>query len=316
MLSIFKLSSRSSFLTELLLTLLFSGLSLSLGLLYNADQGVADFRESPLLILIFYLKNPFFIILSALITSFANYGSYITTFSMHFVGLVAAWFFVKWLKIQTFSRINRGISWMSFIVVYYGVFVIPTWILVRCGILGMSIVPEASMQSMGLTAESNFFQLYTALFNSAKYEVITTISVTGLYLMELESRRILVKNNQTLENLVTKRTKELATANDLLRKLNKKLILKNNEIQTINVNLDELAKERSKKIQLQMQALSNYAQINSHEVRAPLARILSIAKQLEDVSEMRVKEELVNSVHESADELDKVIRKINRILTA
>lgn len=316
MLSIFKLSSKNGVLTELLLTLLFSTLSLSLGFLYNADQGVADFRESPLLILIFYLKNPLFIILSSLITSFANYGSYITTFSMHFVGLFAAWFFVRWLKTQSFSRVNRGISWMGFIVVYYGVFVIPTWITVRCGILGMPILPEASMLSMGLTSDSNFFQLHGALFNSAKYEVITTMSVTGLYLMELESRRILVKNNHSLEKLVTKRTEELAIANGLLTKLNKNLILKNNEIKSINVNLDELAKERSKKIQLQMQALSKYAQVNSHEVRAPLARILSIAKQLEDVSDMSVKEELVSSVRKSADELDKVIRKVNRILTS
>ena len=315
MLSIFKLSTKSSFLSDLYLTLLFSCLSLSLGLLYNADQGVADFRESPLLILIFYLKNPLFIVLSSLITSFANYGSFITTFSMHFVGLLAAWVFMRWLKVQTFSRVRRGLSWMGFVIMYYGVFVLPVWIIVRSWILGMPMLPESGMISLGLTVDSEFSEIYLTLLNSAKYEVITTISVTSLYLMELEARRMLVTNNHELENLVDTRTEELAIANELLRKMNQKLTRKNHEIQMMNMDLDELAKERSKRIQRQMEALSNYAQINSHEVRAPLARILSVAKQLEDVSDIQVKEELINSIDASANELDDVIRKINRILT-
>lgn len=308
--------AKKNLLSDLLLTVLFSGLSLGLGLLFNFDHGVADFRESPLLILIFYLKNPFYIVVSSLITSFANYGSYVTTFFMHMVGLVAAWYFMKWLKGQSFPRLYTGISWMSFIIIYYGVFIIPCWIIVRCFVLGLPIVSVEAMTTLGLTVNSDFLEMYLALFDSAKYEVITTTLITGLYLMELEGRRILKASNQSLENLIAKRTEELELANELMMKLNKKLLLKNKEIQMINMELDELAKERSKRIKNQMEALSSYAQINSHEVRAPLSRILSIAKQLEDIKDMEVKEQMVRSVHESAYELDYVIRKINSILTA
>lgn len=315
MLSIFKTPSKSTFLNELLLMLLFGSLSLGLALLHNVDQGIADFRESPLLIHVFYLKNPLYLIGSSLITSIAtSYGSPVVTFSIHLVGLLAAWVFMSWLKKQTITRLRRGLYWMGFVIAYYGVFVLPTWILVN-NLMGLPMLPDVHLAAMGLTNDSSFMELHMAFFDSAKYEVITTMTVTVLYLMEMEARKILMMNNQSLENLVTQRTEELAMANNNLKGLNKKLIEKNNEIKTINTNLDELARIRFEKIQNQMKALSDYAQVNSHEVRAPLARILTIAEQLEDVSDMKQKEELVNNIYDSAVELDLVIRKINKILT-
>ncbi len=313
--SIFKIPSKRTVLSELLLMLLFGSLSLALALLHNADQGIADFRESPLLIHVFYLKNPLYLIGTSLITSIATtYGSPITTFTIHFVGLLAAWFFMSWLKNQSFTRLKRGLYWMGFIIAYYGVFVLPTWILVN-DLLGLPMLPEVHLSAMGLTNESTFLEYHLAFFNSAKYEVITTMSVTVLYLMEMEARKSLMMNNQTLEKLVTQRTEELAMANNDLKRLNKKLIQKNNEIKTINTNLDELARIRFEKIQNQMQTLSDYAQVNSHEVRAPLARILSISEQLEDIKDSKQREELINNINDSAVELDRVIRKINKILT-
>ena len=78
--------------------------------------------------------------------------------------------------------------------------------------------------------------------------------------------------------------------------------------------LDEQVKNRSKKTEEQLNLFHEYADINSYEVRAPLARILGllyIIQHEEDKEKINV---LIKKLNDAAKELHDVIRHMNRLL--
>jgi GAF domain-containing protein/Flp pilus assembly protein TadD len=102
---------------------------------------------------------------------------------------------------------------------------------------------------------------------------------------------------------------------------NFELISKNNEIETMNEelvsmneSLEETVRHRTSELERQNAQLTEYAFINSHLLRAPLARILGlsqlIAKNIHAPDETR----LISSLLESSNELDSIIRKISDVL--
>ena len=68
------------------------------------------------------------------------------------------------------------------------------------------------------------------------------------------------------------------------------------------------------KIEEQLGLFHEYPHINSHEVRAPLARILGLVNLLEYDNNKTVTLSLISKLKESANELDKVVRDMNRLL--
>jgi len=83
---------------------------------------------------------------------------------------------------------------------------------------------------------------------------------------------------------------------------------------TIECNLETLVNQRTKKVMEQYNLLEKYAHMNSHDVRGPLARVLGlvdiIMKEYKDSDSMNLFEKL----SESANELDDVIKRMNRLI--
>lgn len=93
------------------------------------------------------------------------------------------------------------------------------------------------------------------------------------------------------------------------------LLKLNMEINSMNENLEQLVQTRTEEIKLQNQRLIDYAFFTAHEVRGPLARILGLIElaKLKDVSD-EDKDQIMARLEETANELDEVIRVINRKL--
>lgn len=98
------------------------------------------------------------------------------------------------------------------------------------------------------------------------------------------------------------------------RQAKEALLKLNTDIHAMNENLEAMVQERTEEIGRQNQRLIEYAFFTAHEVRGPLARILGLV-ELAKINELKdEREEIMGRLKEAAEELDEVIRTINRKL--
>jgi signal transduction histidine kinase len=294
------------YLVDLFYTMLFGILSLVFATLKfyipGFEGGTSDLREIPLLISIFYIRNPIYILGLSLFTSIISPedGSFLATFLMHFISLLVAWVYYYKVNNGIKSNLIRGLGWMMFTAIYYFVFIVPILIIVN--------------KMDGVPNNLNFLDSYKTVISSLRFEFVATSLVTGLYLMQIGIRKTLIEHKQNLESKVNIRTAELAAANGRLSDMNLELISNSDQIKSMNENLDSLVKERSKKIEDQLNLLIRYAHMNSHEVRAPLARILGLLEIIKLEKSVKSDSKVVTDLCLSGKELDDVVISMNRLL--
>lgn len=138
-----------------------------------------------------------------------------------------------------------------------------------------------------------------------------------------------------LEQLINERTKLIAQQRDELVALNEELrssqeeVLaqrdalagkieeldkKNDEIERINANLEEIVEQRTKVLEDQNKRISEYAFINAHNLRGPLASILGLINLISQETDYESRVALNKHLLKSAEALDEVVRSINRML--
>jgi len=259
--------------------------------------GNTNLREIPLLISLFHLRNPVFIIGLSLFTVVDSPPDipFWVVILVHLGPLLLVGKAYRLLEKIELPDVVLGAAWMVVTVIYYVIFLIP-------------------LVTVSISAGKNILESYLAILPSTRFEIIASALVTGLYLIQLEVRKTLELSNKNLEKMVNRRTLELTAANDELQRLNKELLGSNNEIKELNENLEKMVKERTDKINDQLKQLTRYAHMNSHEVRAPLARmlgLLQLIKREDDPDQLR---ELLQLLFNSSTELDIVIKEMNRLL--
>lgn len=153
-----------------------------------------------------------------------------------------------------------------------------------------------------LNSKTSIFS--SKLINPDNRQLILTATVDISDRIKLE--RELESCNENLESVVVERTNEL-------EQLNIELKQRVEEINLANENLDRLVKERTNKINSQYNQLLEYMNINSHEVRAPLARILGLIKIMQ-LTRNEDSNDLLEKLDFSALELDLIVRRFNRQL--
>jgi len=280
-------------LVDFIYILFFGGISLFFARLSFSIPGLekglqSDFREIPLLICIFYVRNPLMLILLSVITGShtANETPFVLNFGLHAISLIGTWFLYSAVKKNIASYKYRFISWLFIVGVYFYLLLIPSYIFIG---YFFRYIPSIK-----------FAQTYSDYYDTLLIEAITASLITGLYLIQYEIRGSLETHKLNLEYVVNERTKELALVNKHLTHLNR--------------NLDEMVKRRSKKIENQLSLLVKYAHMNSHEVRAPLARLLGLVYIIGSETNEKEKHTLLKKIDVSAKELDDVVRKMNRLL--
>lgn len=104
---------------------------------------------------------------------------------------------------------------------------------------------------------------------------------------------------------------------DSLRKQNEEVKLQKEEIESINNNLEKIIVQRTKKVIEHEKLFTEYANINAHKVRSPLARILGLLNliQLEEDKEKHIKE-FLPMLKANADELNDILDEVSKSLNA
>lgn len=108
---------------------------------------------------------------------------------------------------------------------------------------------------------------------------------------------------------VEHRNKQLLNLNEILLKQTDKLQYSQEEIRSINENLEQIIDQRIKKIEERNKQLEEYAFINAHLVRGPLCRIIGLAVLMQQEEA----DPQLGAVHEKAQHVDTIIRRINEI---
>jgi signal transduction histidine kinase len=220
-------------------------------------------------------------------------------YAVHLLPLFIAWISFRFLEKKKLSNIFLGLSSMAVTSAYYLVLLLPSVIIAN---------------QITSTSENNFLELYLKFVPSSGFEIITTALVTGFYLIQYEARKTLEDNNKNLEVIVNRRTAELTEANNELLSLNEELKASNDSIRSLNENLEQMVRERTERINDQLNQLKRYAHMNSHELRAPLARMLGLLQLIKHENNVDQMKQLLDYLYITSNELDNVIREMNHLL--
>jgi signal transduction histidine kinase len=282
----------NSKLHDLTISIIFGVLSSFFGHIFFEVLGYkyayTDLREVPILIGIFYLRNPLYLLIIILLGSyrFLNHYPYWVTVIMHIpAGFFAYYAYHKLIK--SISNVWKlGVLWGLVILIYYYIVIMPSFVI--------------SYEIFGLNINPDLIENYLNLSNAARYEIITTLLVTTLYAIQLFYSNHLRKMNVELEQTVDKRTLEIAQVNEQLLQL--------------NANLEHLVEERTQRINEQLEKFQRYAHLNSHDLRAPLARVMGLVLLLQDEKDPAQREDILKKLMHSSKELDGIIHQMNRLL--
>ncbi|WKV10700.1 hypothetical protein [Marivirga harenae] len=285
---------------DILLSLIFGLLSTLLSLVKFNIPGftaaISSLNEIPLLISVFYITNPIYLIITVVISALATpeQGSIYSTILMHSGGLAFFGVFYHLVIKQYSDYVLKSIFFCSIgIIIYYAVFLIPIFIVTN--------------QALGLN-NTPFTTFYDELRRSLYFEFITSLLVVTLFLVQFNYGKKLKKYSTSLEELVSERTEELRSTVDELNHANE-------ELTSMNDGLDLMVKNRTTELEERNYQLTEYAFINSHLLRAPLARILGLTDLIRMESTDPKTQDLMDKLFNSCEELDEIIRLMSTQLS-
>jgi ligand-binding sensor domain-containing protein len=142
--------------------------------------------------------------------------------------------------------------------------------------------------------------------------------VTGYSFLKYRERK-LTRDNLILEAKVKGRTDELHRKNLEIQAQNDEILTQNEEIQSqaeeikgINENLEQLVRDRTEEVLKKTRALEEYAFINAHKLRAPVASVLGLINLMDKTQLDTDGKEINEHLKRSADELDSIVYKITK----
>lgn len=156
---------------------------------------------------------------------------------------------------------------------------------------------------------------YPVLFGASNPNVVTLsvwqLSLDYLVIAIILTAFLLFLKNKfvTYRKGIEHRHVQLQKLSEIVRVQTDKLFYNQEEIKSINENLEKIIGDRIKNIAAKNQELEEYAFINAHLVRGPLCRILGLTN-------LMIQEEnspQLESIRKKAQYVDHVTRKINEI---
>jgi signal transduction histidine kinase len=99
-----------------------------------------------------------------------------------------------------------------------------------------------------------------------------------------------------------------------LKASNEAIQVQAEEIKSINENLEELVKERTADLEKKNKALEDYAFINAHKLRAPVASILGLVPMLDTLELDSFGVEVVGHLKLSTEKLETIVNEISEAI--
>ncbi len=146
------------------------------------------------------------------------------------------------------------------------------------------------------------------------YMLAAVFVIASAYLYIRLREQKLRKEGYILKLKVNERTKELQMRNEEVEAQSEELQAQASEIQMMNEHLEELVKKRTEELERKNEALEEYAFINAHKLRSPLASILGVVNLITKLPQTPESQECVDHLKKSADALDEVVTSITRAI--
>lgn len=165
------------------------------------------------------------------------------------------------------------------------------------------------------SGSSHFYQFYTShviLFSLAKSVIWSFYCYLLIHLFkknELYEESIINKNYllEQSNSLIDKQKSEITTQHDQLKKTH-------DALNAMHLSLEKIVDQRTKEIEHKNQKLVEYAYINSHILRAPLARIQGLINLIETSTDENSTKEYLTHLKSTTGELDSIVTSITQIL--
>jgi ligand-binding sensor domain-containing protein len=126
--------------------------------------------------------------------------------------------------------------------------------------------------------------------------------------------RQLIEDKILLEQKVEERTLEIQRNNEEIQAQNEEIMAQAEEIKGINENLEMLVQQRTAELEKKNKALEEYAFINAHKLRSPVASILGLVNLLSKAKLDSETAAINQHLKHSADELDDIVRSITEAI--
>ena len=143
--------------------------------------------------------------------------------------------------------------------------------------------------------------------------IFMTAGVLGYTYVKYRERR-LRKDNELLETTVNIRTMEIQRQTEEIMTQNEEISAQSEEISVINENLENLVKERTQEIERKNKVLEEYAFINAHKLRSPVATILGLINLFSKTKLDAEGIEINKRLQHTANELDDIVRSITKAI--
>jgi signal transduction histidine kinase len=153
------------------------------------------------------------------------------------------------------------------------------------------------------------------------YSFLAVIVVAFVYWLIQFRERSLIEANRKLERKVTERTLEIQNKNEEIQAQYEEIQAQYEEIQEqadhirhINENLEELVMQRTAELERKNRALEEYAFINAHQLRSPVASILGLVDIMgseESPEEQRI---IISHLKQSTERLDAIVDSITKAI--
>jgi ligand-binding sensor domain-containing protein len=146
------------------------------------------------------------------------------------------------------------------------------------------------------------------------YFLITFLMISSVYFVIKYRERQLLADKLELEAKVEERTREIQRNTEEIQAQNEEILAQAEEINGINENLEMLVLERTRELEKKNRALEEYAFINAHKLRSPVASILGLINLLNKAALNDESKVINDHLQRAADELDDIVRTITKAL--
>jgi signal transduction histidine kinase len=251
-------------------------------------------------------SNAYQYVLSAISAIFA--AQYI--YQMHGMAEMHFWVFISSTILIVYQNWKLQIPLIVLVCIHHGLF---------------AYLQFSGYQEIYFT-QLDYMDLTTFLFHAVLATCVTIVSAFWSYRihnrtvqdasnlkLQLALREELEQSSEKLDEL----NKNLATAYSEIQNKNEELQASEEELKQINENLNGLVVHRTDALENQNKKLREYAFINAHKVRSPLARILGLVNLIKHEVELTDEgKEIMSRLLHSSNELDGMLNEVKVNLEA
>jgi signal transduction histidine kinase len=162
---------------------------------------------------------------------------------------------------------------------------------------------------ISLIATAFFLHLNTALdMNQFLVQGGVLFAAVAIFMI------VLIKTRYDLTVKEIKARIALQISNEEIQAQSEELYSQAEEIRVINENLEEIVKDRTKELEKKNIALEEYAFINAHKLRSPVASILGLVNLLKKTSLTEEASGIMTHLEDSTSKLDEIISSITKTI--